>query len=426
MEQHSVVVTGMGLISGSANTPEQLWHHIFHQKSSIAMASVLAPFGLADFAVSHVEPAACSAAIDSIHQPAWLSYDKASQMALYAAHQAVHHAALNSEQLSRAGLWLGCNKLTMAAHEYAALTRHIDPDTLHIDIDALANSVDFEGRYQATRQDNPARLVAQQFALQGPISTHCDACAAGGIAIARAMEAIRNGIVDVAVVGATEAMVDYFPMLAFASVGALASESPFEATAISRPFDKQRHGFVMGEGGACLILESAQHAKRRNAHILAEVAGAHVCSEAHKITASTPSGSAYAACMQHALQDAAISTEQIDHINAHGTSTVANDKCEAAAILDLFGEQCAQLPITANKSAIGHSLACSGLLEAILSVMSLQKQTLLPTLNFKEGDAVTRQLDIVTTPRTAVLTHILSNSFGFGGENCSLILKRSL
>src|SRR5690606_6965868 len=164
----------------------------------------------------------------------------------------------------------------------------------------------------------------------------------------------------------------------------------------SRPFDKDRSGFVIGDGAAFLVLESRAHAEARGARVLARIAGYAGVAEAVQMTSSSRDGSDYAACIRAALADAGLTPDEIDHVNAHGTSTQANDACEAAALHTVFADRAGHVPITGNKSAMGHSLANSGAAEAVLSVLSIQRQTLLPTLNFTERDDVTRGLDIVT------------------------------
>lgn len=243
------------------------------------------------------------------------------------------------------------------------------------------------------------------------------------MAIGNGYRHIRHGILDVALVGGVELLCDFSSLIIFSAIGALAQTGPFKDTEVSRPFDKNRYGFVMGEGSAFLVLESRTHAQARGAPVLACVAGYAGQAEACRITASEEDGSEYARCILSALADAGLSPASIDHINAHGTSTVANDNCEAAAIHYVFGEHAGRIPITANKSAMGHSLANSGAAEAVLSILSLRRQQILPTLNLTAADNACDGLDIVTQTRSAPISAILSNSFGFGGENCALVLR---
>jgi 3-oxoacyl-[acyl-carrier-protein] synthase II len=251
-----------------------------------------------------------------------------------------------------------------------------------------------------------------------------DACAAGGMAIGSAMRHIRHGELDVALAGAAEAMCNYVPMVGFGILGALCGELSGPPHTLSRPFDKDRSGFIMGEGSAFLVLESEEHARRRGAAVLARVSGFARQAEAWRMTSSPAGGASYARCMRAALDDAGLAPKDIDHVNAHGTSTVNNDACEAAAIRSVYGERAEQLPVTSNKSALGHSLAASGALEAVLSVLSLARQQLLPTLNFREADAATAGIAVVRETRAAALRHVASHSFGFGGENCVLVFSR--
>lgn len=305
-----------------------------------------------------------------------------------------------------------------------ALCRHYDPvaDQVSLD-DYLQHENHDASSYFHKRQDMAALTLAQVYGFDDAIMTPGDACAAGGISIGTGFRHIAHGELDVALVGATETMSNYVPLIAFAALGALSQHPTDAPEKLSRPFDKDRSGFIMGEGSAFLVLESLEHAQKRGAVILAKLSGFSRQCEAYRITASPKDGSDYGRCIQAALDDAGLPASAIDHINAHGTSTMQNDSVESAAIKLVFGERAAEIPTTSNKSALGHSLAASGAIEAVLSVVSLQEQMLLPTLNFHEGDADTSGLNIVQKAAPMTIKHIVSNSFGFGGENCVLVLS---
>lgn len=319
---------------------------------------------------------------------------------------------------------MACNKHPTEAERLTGLAGCYDFEKGQLDLDRYITTSNHEPeRFYHRLQDNATLSLAQRFGLMDIIMTHGDACAAGGISIGSAYRYIRHGVLDVALAGGTEVMCNLLPLLAFSVIGAHAQESSFTGPSVSRPFDKRRSGFVMGEGSACLVMESRSHAEARSAHILARISGYAGMAEACSMTASQKDGSEYARCIESALSDAELSPTAVDHINAHGTSTVISDACEAAAIWKVFGACAGHIPITANKSAMGHSLGNSGATEAVLSVLSLQRQLVLPTLNYSEADEECAGLDIVTNLRPTSMDVILSNSFGFGGENCTLIIQ---
>ena len=346
-------------------------------------------------------------------------------IALHAADQALANAGLNIHQVQRKGLFSASNKQAMTGRDLLALARQLDPHTGKVNLDMYMEAERHNPlAYIHKRQDTAALVLAERYGIDDVIMTPSDACAAGGVSVGTAYRYIASGELDVAIAGAAETMCSYAPVLSFAVLGALAPQVlGADPALISRPFDKARSGFVMGEGSAFLVLESEAHALARGAHILAYVNGFAKQTEAWRITSSQRDGSDYARCMQAAINDAGLALSDVDHINAHGTSTEQNDSCEALAIKMLFGEWAAHLPVTSNKSAIGHSLAASGAIEAALSVLSLQHQVLLPTLNYQEPDDDTDGIAVVRAATPARIRHVLSNSFGFGGQNSVLVLS---
>ncbi len=424
MEQ-DVVVTGIGVAAGSFVEPDALFNHIGSGGSLIRVHPFHAACGFPNPASAFLDPTTW----DIVDEYAVLENKEtlgpAARLAWYTAGKAWEQSGLPL-QLDQAcgGVFIACNKHPMETERLAELAQCCDFEKGQLDLDQyITTSTHDPKRFYQRLQDHTALILAQRFGLTQVIMTHGDACAAGGMAIGNAYRYIRHGVLDVALAGGTEVMCSLMPLLAFSMIGAHAQESAFPDASSSRPFDKQRGGFVMGEGSACLVLESRDHAEARGARILAEIGGYAGIAEAHSITASKRDGSEYARCIQSALADAGIEPDQVDHINAHGTSTQVSDACEAAAIRQVFGANAGQIAITANKSALGHSLGNSGAIEAVLSVMSLKKQMILPTLNYTEGDLEGDALNIVTELRPEPVNVILSNSFGFGGENCALVLK---
>jgi 3-oxoacyl-[acyl-carrier-protein] synthase II len=423
--QQDVVVTGIGLVAGSFIYPEALFDHIGRGGSLIQVHPFHAACGFPNPASAFLDPVTWRVVDKYTFLESAETLGPAARLAWYTAGQAWEQSGLPPRlDQRRGGVFIACNKHPMEAERLTGLANCYDFEKGQLDLDRyIATSKHEPERFYRRLQDNTALTLAQRFGLMDAIMTHGDACAAGGMSIGNAYRYIRHGVLDVALAGGTEVMCNLVPLIAFSVIGAHAQESSFTGPSISRPFDKDRGGFVMGEGSACLVLESRSHAEARGANILARISGYAGVAEACSMTASKKDGSEYARCIESALSDAGLEPTAVDHINAHGTSTLISDACEAAAVRRVFGAHAGHIPITANKSAMGHSLGNSGATEAVLSVLSLQRQLVLPTLNYSEADVACDGLDIVTDLRPTSVRVVLSNSFGFGGENCALILQ---
>ncbi|TFH33132.1 MAG: beta-ketoacyl-[acyl-carrier-protein] synthase II [Anaerolineales bacterium] len=266
--------------------------------------------------------------------------------------------------------------------------------------------------------------VTHYFKALGPNCTITTACATGTQTIGEGAQAIRNGWADVVIAGGTEAIIQHFVMAGFAAMRALPIHYNDAPTHASRPFELQREGFVFSEGAACVILESLEHAQARNARIYAEVAGFGATGDAYHMAAPDPEGEGAARTMLRALDDSGLEPEQVNYINAHGTSTPANDATETKAIKSVFGDYAHQIPISSTKSMLGHAMGASGAIEAIVCALSIHNQIIHPTINYQEPDP---ELDLDFVPnqaRSADIQVALSNSFGLGGQNACLVLKR--
>ena len=272
--------------------------------------------------------------------------------------------------------------------------------------------------------DTAAGMVAIEFGLKGPNMAVTSACASGANAIGEAYEIVRRGAADVALCGGTEAGIVPIALAGFAVMGALSerTEAPERA---SRPFDRGRDGFVIGEGAAILVLEEREHALARGATIRAELLGYGATDDAFHIAAPDENGDGAIACMRQALASAGLAPEEIDYINAHGTSTPLNDVIETRAIKAVFGDHARRLAVSSTKSMTGHLLGAAGALEVVLSVRALETQCIPPTINLDDPDPEC-DLDYVPhTARPAPLRAVLSNSFGFGGHNACLVIGRA-
>ncbi len=261
-----------------------------------------------------------------------------------------------------------------------------------------------------------AAAVSMRFGLRGPCETITTACAAGTHAIGYAARLVASGRVDVAVTGGAEAVITPVATAGFSNMTALSSSG------ISRPFDQQRDGFVMGEGAGVLVIESLEHAEARGATILAEITGAASTADAHHLTAPDPEGLGAIECIKLALRDAQLTPDEIDHVNAHGTSTPLNDRAEGTAISTVFAEH--RPSVTSVKGYLGHSLAAAGALEAVVSVLTLQHQTVPATIGTTNVDAEILVDVVIGAARQQEVRNVISNSFGFGGHNGCLVISQ--
>ncbi len=271
--------------------------------------------------------------------------------------------------------------------------------------------------------DSAPGMIAIHVGARGPNMAIATACASGNNAIGEALEMIRRGAADVMIAGGAEAALCPVAIAGMNVMGALSTRNDDPQTA-SRPFDKNRDGFLMGEGAGVLILESLEHAQARDATILCELSGYGTTDDAHHISAPAENGAGAAMSMQAALMSAGLTVNDIDYINAHGTSTPLNDKSESAAIKTVFGERAYQIPISSTKSMTGHLLGASGALEAAICTQVLLNGILPPTINYETQDPVCDLDYVPNQARKAQPTHVMSNSFGFGGHNATIILSR--
>jgi 3-oxoacyl-[acyl-carrier-protein] synthase II len=270
--------------------------------------------------------------------------------------------------------------------------------------------------------DTGPGMVAINLGIRGPNMAVVTACATGTNAIGEATEMIRRGDADAMLAGGTEAAIIPVAMAGLAIMTALTSHND-EPERASRPFDLNRDGFVMGEGSAVVVLESLENAQARGAHILAEVSGYGCTNDAYHISAPAENGAGAALCMQAALEHAGLDTTDIDYINAHGTSTPLNDKSETAAIKTVFGERAYDIPVSSTKSMTGHLLGAAGALEVIISVKTLLDAIVPPTINYETPDPECDLDYVPNSARQVKVARVMSNSFGFGGHNATIILS---
>jgi len=266
--------------------------------------------------------------------------------------------------------------------------------------------------------------VAIEFGAQGPNSTNAMSCASGTMGIGQGFREIRDDYADVMICGGVEAPLNQLCFGAFALIRAMSTRNDDPVRA-SRPFDRDRDGFVMGEGAAVVVLEEYERAKARGAHIYAEVCGYAFCNDAHHMTAPRPDGSQAARAMRGALKDAHVEPHEIEYVNAHGSSTPLNDPTETRAIRSVFGDHATKLQVSSTKAYYGHALGASGAMETAICAMALEREWLPPTLNLEDPDDGCDLDYIPGVGRKSRVDYILNNSFGFGGINAALVLKRA-
>ena len=405
-----VVVTGLGAVSPLGLDFPTTWKNI------IAGQSGVGPITLFDTSNHKVRIAAEVKGFDPIAlfgRREARKMDRFTQFAVAAAREAIEHAALPLEQLDRDRIGVvmgsgigGIGTLYQEVQVYLKRGPRVSPFLV-----------------PRMLPDTGPGMIAIYFGLRGPNMAVVSACASGTNAIGEAWHVIRRGDADAMLVGGAEATITPIAMAGMEVMGALSSRND-EPTKASRPFDAQRDGFVMGEGAAFLVLESLEHAQARGARILAEVVGYGSTCDAYHITAPAENGAGAALCMRNALRSANLPPTAIDYINAHGTSTYLNDKSETAAIKTVFGEHAYQIPVSSTKSMTGHLLGAAGALEATFCVQALVEGILPPTINYEHPDPECDLDYVPNQARPAEIHYAMSNSFGFGGHNATIILRR--
>ncbi|UCH60137.1 MAG: beta-ketoacyl-ACP synthase II [Anaerolineales bacterium] len=406
-----VVITGMGCISPVGNDIPTMWRNITAGNSGVDRISHYDPGDYKTKIAAEVKGFDGSALFGNREAR---RMDRFTQFALATAEQARQDASLDIHDGNRdrigAVIGTGIGGLGILVEQIQVFNERghsrVSPFLVPMMI-----------------PDAAASMIAITLGTRGPNMAVVTACASGTNAVGEAVEVIRRGQAEVMLAGGSEAAIIPVAMAGLSVMTALSTynEEPQRA---SRPFDLNRDGFVMGEGSAVLVLEELEHARSRGARILAEVTGYGTTNDAYHISAPSENGAGAALCMRLALEDAGLNTNHIDYINAHGTSTPLNDKSETAAIKATFGEQAYQIPVSSTKSMTGHLLGASGALEAAICVQTILTQCLPPTINYEHPDPECDLDYVPNTSRLAPVRHIMSNSFGFGGHNATIIISQ--
>jgi 3-oxoacyl-[acyl-carrier-protein] synthase II len=409
-DHRRVVVTGLGVITSIGHDADAYWASLLAGRCGIQRVTQFDPTDYAcqigaevhDWDVTqHMDPKEAR------------RNDRYTHFGFVAAKQAVKDAGLDmaGEDLERVGVVIGSGIGGMNTYETQLRVlaergpRKVSPFT---NPSLIGN--------------NCSGLVAIELGARGPTFGLVSACATGSHAIGEAAHMIRRGEADVMVAGGTEASITPFAVASFCSMKAMSTRNDSPQTS-SRPFDKGRDGFVMGEGAGILVLESLAHARKRGARIYCELAGYAATCDAHHITMPDPEGKGLSTAMKRALASAAITPETVDYINAHGTSTPYNDKFETLAIKQVFGEHARKLAVSSTKSMTGHLLGAAGGIEAVAAVKTIQTGMIAPTINLMEPDPECDLDYVPNQAREAKVTTALSNNLGFGGQNAAVVFR---
>jgi 3-oxoacyl-[acyl-carrier-protein] synthase II len=406
-----IVITGMGCISPLGNDVSTLWSNILAGKSGVGL---ITHYDTSRFKVKIGAQVKDFDAVALFGTRDARRMDRFVQFAVAAAFQAVKHAglAITESIRDRIGVMIGTGIGGMnTLFEQMIVFFERGPERVSPFMVPMM------------LPDTAAGTVAIHLGVRGPNMAIVSACASGTNAIGEAAETIRRGAADVILTGGSEAVIGPIAMAGLGAMTALSTRND-EPERASRPFDKERDGFVMGEGAAILVLESLEYARARGARVLGEITGYGSTNDAFHISAPAENGAGAAICMQNALDDAGLSGRDIGYINAHGTSTLLNDKSETAAIKTVFGKLAYNIPVSSTKSMTGHLLGAAGAVEAVICVNILQDGVLPPTINYETPDPECDLDYVPNRARPAIVQNIISNSFGFGGHNASIILSR--
>jgi beta-ketoacyl-acyl-carrier-protein synthase II len=412
-DSQRVVVTGLGAVSPLGLNVAELWDGLVAGRSGIATITQFDPEDL---------PTRIAGEVKGFDPTKWINFKearrmgRATQMAVAAANEALtdagFDAVLPDDVQEEAGVYIGTayGPFDKADEEMQAFAkkgwRGVSPFALSSPLTSM-----------------PAFHVSLMAKAKGPIGTPINACAAGTQAIVEASEYIRRGHAQVMICGGVEGLIHRYGIAGFSAMRALSTRND-EPERASRPFDKDRDGFILSEGAGLVVLESLEHARARGARIYAEVLGGASSADAYHVAAPDPNGAGAVRAMKRALRDASVEINEVDYINAHGTSTPLNDATETLAIKTVFGEHAYNIPVSSTKSMIGHAMGGAGALEAIACVKTIATGVIHATVNYETPDPECDLDYVPNTPRRTDPKIILSNSFGLGGNNACLVLAK--
>jgi 3-oxoacyl-[acyl-carrier-protein] synthase II len=411
-----VVVTGMGVVTSLGAGKADNWNKLVAGKSGIRKITRFPTEGLKTTVAGTVD----FVPVEPLSAPAL-----SERLAEIAVEEAISEA-----QIGRRGTFPGPLFLAVAPieidwpqREAVAKSSGANDAVTYDDLLRAATSGQFRDYHERFQFGSVADHLATKFGTAGSPISLSTACASGASAIQLGLEAIRRGETDAALCVATDGSVNQESLVRFSLLSALSTQNDSPESA-SKPFSKNRDGFVMAEGAGALVLESYEAARARGARILGVIEGCGELADSFHRTRSSPDGKPIVGCIRNAISDAGLTPEDVDYINAHGTGTPENDKMECLGVTTVLGERAKQVPISSNKSMVGHTLSAAGAVEAVFTLLTLQHQRIPPTINYQVPDPAIA-LDVVPhVARDAAMRHAISNSFGFGGQNVSLVLGR--
>ena len=422
-----VVITGMGAITPLGHSVPAMFEAQLAGKSGVGPIRRFQAETFPTHFAAEVKDFELSRHVAGAER--WRNSGVNSQFAAAAAQQALADAGVLEDgrvDRTRFGVYLGSgegiqdfpNLISLIAQTYRRDNRTLD--TAAFTRGALKA---FHAGHESEQElHTTAGHLGAHFGLEGPNYNCLTACAASSQALGEAVEMIRHGDADLMLAGGSHSMIHPLGVTGFNLLTALSTRNDAPQQA-SRPFDLHRDGFVLGEGAGMLILEEFEHARRRGANVYAEMTGYGSTADAFRVTDSHPDGRGAIACIAQALKDSGLPPEEIGYINAHGTSTKVNDSVETLAVKKVFGEQAYKIPVSSSKSMLGHLIAAAGAVELITCVMALRRGVLPPTINYETPDPECDLDYLPNAPREKRIRHALSNSFGFGGQNISLIVS---
>jgi 3-oxoacyl-[acyl-carrier-protein] synthase II len=410
-----VVVTGMGIITSLGAGKAENWAKLTAGKSGIRTLTRFPIEGL---------KTTMAGTVDFVNIEPFSSTGLGERLAELATEEALEQSGIGSKGNFPGPLFLAVAPVEVEWPQRLELGRTVGKQEFdYSDLLRISGGGQYAPYHRRFVFGSVADHLAETFGTKGSPISLSTACASGATSIQLGVEAIRRGEADAALCVATDGSVNPEALVRFSLLSALSTQND-PPQAASKPFSKNRDGFVMAEGAGALVLESYEAASARGARILGIVAGCGELTDSFHRTRSSPDGKPIIGCVLKTLADAGMTPEQIDHINAHGTATPENDKMEYLAISTVFGERAGQIPVSSNKSMVGHTISAAGAVEAIFSLLTLEHQRIPPTINYEIPDPAI-PFDVVgNVARDARVTAVMSNSFGFGGQNASLILTR--
>jgi 3-oxoacyl-[acyl-carrier-protein] synthase II len=410
-----VVITGMGVVTSLGIGKSDNWKKLTAGESGIRTITRFPIDGLRT---------TMAGTVDFVSVDPFSSTDLSERLGDLAAEEAIEQAEIGSKGDFPGPLFLANAPIEIEWPQRHEMARAIGKSDINYDdMLRVSGGGQFTPWHRRFLFGSVSDHLAERFGTKGSPISLSTACASGATAIQLGVEAIRRGETSAALCVATEGSVNPEALIRFSLLSALSTQNN-PPQAASKPFSKNRDGFVMAEGAGALVLESYEAATARGAKILGVIAGCGELTDSFHRTRSSPDGKPIIGCVRKALADAGMTPEQIDHINAHGTATPENDKMEYLGISTVFGERAKQIPISSNKSMVGHTISAAGAVEAIFSTLTLEHQRIPPTINYEIPDPAIPFDVVPNKARDARVTAVMSNSFGFGGQNASLILTR--